>query len=86
MGNYLRMTTQHQVETLLELGWAHRRIARELGVHRETVGRYARLREAKPANVIAGSGSSDEDPGGGRADTAGLPTSDPGARPHPPPQ
>ena len=54
------MTTQQQIGTLLALGWAHRRIARELGVHRETVGRYARLRAAKPANVIAGSASPDE--------------------------
>jgi ParB-like chromosome segregation protein Spo0J len=63
MGNYLKMTTQHQIDTLLELGWAHRRIARELGVHRETVGRRARLREAKPANLIAGSESPDEEVG-----------------------
>jgi hypothetical protein len=59
MGNYLKMSLQQQIETLLELGWAHRRIGRELGVHRETVGRYARLRDSKPANPIAGS----EDPG-----------------------
>jgi IS30 family transposase len=44
MGNYLKMSTHQQIESLLELGWAHRRIARELGVHRGTVGRYARLR------------------------------------------
>jgi hypothetical protein len=30
MGNYREMTTQHQIGTLLELGWAQRRIAREL--------------------------------------------------------
>ncbi|MBO0684731.1 MAG: IS21 family transposase [Candidatus Dormibacteraeota bacterium] len=59
MGNYLKMSSQQQIETLLELGWPHRRIARELGVHRETVGRYARLRTSKPAKPIAGS----EDPG-----------------------
>lgn len=55
MGNYLQMSTQQQVRTLLDLGWAHRRIARELGVHRETVGRYAREAMPKPANLIAGS-------------------------------
>ena len=53
MGNYLQMSTQQQIEALLELRWSHRRIARELDVHRGTVGRYARL--AKPANAIAGS-------------------------------
>jgi len=52
MGNYLQMSTQQQVRALLDLGWSHRRIARELGVHRETVGRYARLEESKPANPI----------------------------------
>jgi len=55
MGNYLQMSTQQQVKALLDLGWSHRRIARELGVHRETVGRYARLEESKPANPITGS-------------------------------
>jgi transposase len=49
------MSTQQQIEALLELRWSHRRIARELDVHRETVGRYARLQESKPANPIAGS-------------------------------
>ena len=46
MGNHLQMSTQQQIEALLELRWSHRRIARELEVHRETVGRYARLRKA----------------------------------------
>ena len=55
MGNYLQMSTQQQVRALLDLGWSHRRIAREVGVHRETVGRYAREAVPKPANVIAGS-------------------------------
>jgi len=58
MGNYLQMSTQQQVRALLELGWSHRRIAREVGVHRETVGRYARRLGPKPAKVITGS----EDP------------------------
>jgi transposase len=48
------MSTQQQIEALLELRWSHRRIARELDVHRETVGRYARLQESKPANPISG--------------------------------
>lgn len=43
MGNYLKLTRQREIESLLKLGWGHRRIARELGVNRETVGRYARL-------------------------------------------
>ena len=55
MGNYLRMADVRKIEALLELCWSHRRIAREVGCRRETVARYARLRESKPANLIAGS-------------------------------
>jgi len=45
MANYLTMA---QVQTVLQLkdrGWSNRRIERELGIHRETVARYLRLRE-----------------------------------------
>jgi Homeodomain-like domain len=34
---------------LADRGWSQRRIGRELGIDRETVGRYLRLAEAKPA-------------------------------------
>ena len=40
MANQLRMALVQSIITLHEHGWSHRRIARELGVHRETVGRY----------------------------------------------
>jgi transposase len=52
-----RLTVSHQqsIHTLHALGWSARRIARELGVHRETVGRELRL--SKPAKVTAGSES-----------------------------
>lgn len=51
MANQLKMATVHSILTLRERGWLRRRIARELGVHRETVARYVRLAEAeaKPA-------------------------------------
>ena len=55
MGNDLPMASQQQVRALLQLGWSHRRIARELGVHRETVSRYVRQQRAGPPVVIAGS-------------------------------
>ncbi len=55
MGNYLQMGSQQHIRALLELGWSHRRIAREAGVHRETVARYAQWLQSKPANLIAGS-------------------------------
>jgi transposase len=56
MANGLKMALVHAIEELLKRGWSHRRIARELGVHRETVGRYARLGNSKPAISTPGSG------------------------------
>jgi len=50
MANYLTMA---QVQTVLQLkdrGWSNRRIERELGIHRETVARYLRLREQQSGN------------------------------------
>ncbi len=45
MANQLKMAKIHAILALLERGWSSRRIARELGVHRETVSRYVRERE-----------------------------------------
>lgn len=62
MANQLRMAMVEAIIALLDRGWSYRRIARELGVHRETVARYARLRRqepAKPAKVTPGSESDD---------------------------
>ena len=60
MANRLGVADVHAIESLLARGWSQRRIARELGVHRETVGRYARLarEKSKPAKVTPGSGVS----------------------------
>jgi len=58
MANILKVAVTHAIIGLLERQWSYRRIARELGVHRETVARYDRLRQAagsKPANPTAGS-------------------------------
>ena len=80
MANRLKMAHQKAIQVLYEKGWSQRRIARELGVNRETVGRYVRLRErlceeeeasaegdSKPAISIAGSKESPPAvwPGGG---------------------
>jgi transposase len=57
MANQLKMVMVHAIIGLLEKGWRYRRIARELGVHRETVARYDRLRkisDSKPANPTPG--------------------------------
>jgi transposase len=55
--NQLNVSLQHSIATLTAKGWSARKIARELGVHRETVGRYLRPVEAisKPAIPPTGS-------------------------------
>ena len=65
-----------KVQSILSLhaqGWPQRRIARELGVDRETVRKYVEQRfcEAKPANAPTGSAGSKP------AILAGLPAADP---------
>ena len=47
MSNSLKVSLQTTIYSLSDRGWSRRRIARELGIDRETVGRYLRL--AKPA-------------------------------------
>ena len=47
MANRLKMATAQSILSLKGLGWSDRRIARELGVNRETVGRYVRLGAAQ---------------------------------------
>lgn len=62
MANRLKMAMVHAIVGLLERGWSQRRIARELGIHRETVARYDRIRKipaSKPANPAPGSDSTD---------------------------
>src|SRR6266700_153343 len=51
--NRLAVSLQQSIITLHARGWSARRIARELGMHRETVGRQLRL--SKPAKVTTGS-------------------------------
>ncbi len=51
MSNRLKMADISAIQTLLERGWSQRRIARELGVNRETVARYAAAANPKPATT-----------------------------------
>jgi hypothetical protein len=55
--NQLHVSLQHSIAKLAAKGWSARKIARELGVHRETVGRYLQSVKAdsKPAIVPTGS-------------------------------
>jgi transposase len=61
MANHLNVAQVHSILTLYERGWSCRRIARELGVHRETVSRHVRQARApagpgsKPAKAPTGS-------------------------------
>src|SRR5260221_1181927 len=52
MSNRLEMAMVQTIRTLLQQGWFHRRIARELGIHRETVARL--VAESKPAKAPTG--------------------------------
>lgn len=60
MANQLKMAKVHSILTLHQNGWSSRRIARELGVHRDTVRRHLRLAKepAKPAKAPPGSDAS----------------------------
>jgi hypothetical protein len=57
MANALKMAIVESIFSLHALGWKQRRIARELGIDRETVRKYLRQRlcAAKPANAPTGS-------------------------------
>jgi transposase len=52
MSNVLKVSLLRAIYSLHDKGWSQRRIARELGLNRETVGRYLRL--AKPAISTTG--------------------------------
>ncbi|HXI72527.1 MAG TPA: DDE-type integrase/transposase/recombinase [Verrucomicrobiae bacterium] len=53
--NRLNVSLQHSITTLAAHGWSHRRIARELDIHRETVGKYLRGADPKLAILLTGS-------------------------------
>ena len=56
MANLLKMANIETIYTLHQRGWSQRRIARELGVNRETVARYiTQAGTPKPANAPIGS-------------------------------
>jgi transposase len=58
MANQLKMAEAQAILALARNGWSARHIARQLGVHRETVGRHLRLSnpgDSKPASAPIGS-------------------------------
>ena len=58
MANQLKMALIDSIQSLRAQRWSFRRIARELGIHRETVARYVRLAQSKPAKAPPGSDTS----------------------------
>ena len=81
MANELKMAKKYAVLGLLEKGWSYRRIARELGIHRETIARYDRIENPKPSISPAGSeegcGSKPANPPTGSVDGAGAKPANP---------
>jgi transposase len=56
MANHLKMATIDSILLLHERGWSSRRIARHLGIHRDTVSRS--LKQSKQARALIGSAES----------------------------
>jgi transposase len=54
MANVLKMAKVHSIQVLHARGWSRRRIARELGIHRETVARYLQSAAGEPRDGPAG--------------------------------
>jgi transposase len=63
MPNLLKVVMTENILSLHRRGWSQRRIARELGIDRETVARYLRqaLPAPKPANAPIGSADAADD-------------------------
>ena len=63
MANQLKMAMVNAIWILKERGWSQRRIARELGINRETVGKYFNLwRDGPKPAINAPTGSEDSNP------------------------
>ena len=54
MANRIKMAAEQAIVLLWQRGWPYRRIARELGVHRETVRQYVEAERSKPATPTLG--------------------------------
>ncbi len=64
MANVLKMAQIQTIETLWKQGWSCRRIARELGIYRDTVRKYVEelKRASKPASEVTAGISGDPGP------------------------
>jgi transposase len=70
MANQLKMATIDSIQTLHQRGWSIRRIARSLGIHRDTVARH--LRRANQAGAPTGSTPIPSDQAGADAELGKL--------------
>jgi transposase len=68
MANHLKMAEIQAIRVLHERGWSCRRIARELGIHRETVGRYIRRLQGGEEAGGGGAGENRPNPPAGSDD------------------
>lgn len=71
MANQLKVADVLAIRALVERGWSYRRIARELGVHRETVSRYARGEDVGPSKPAKAPTGSDPPSGVEKGDSSG---------------
>jgi transposase len=72
--NVLTVNEQQSIRSLAERGWSRRRIARELGLHRETVARYLGPALPGPGGVsVAGEGKPAILPAGSQAPKPAIP-------------
>src|SRR4030067_2472234 len=51
MANHIKVAMVNGITTLKKLGWPKRRIAREVGIDRETVTRYFELEQLNPKSA-----------------------------------
>jgi len=75
MANVLRMADQAAIVALWERGWSGRRIAREMGIQRETVSRYVRRARGggRPGRAVrAGPEPAISTPGSGTGDGSSV--------------
>jgi len=70
MSNVLKVNYQETIRNLYEQGWSQRRIARELGLHRRTVGRY--IAAAPKCTTLSTAGSDGDAPGVAHVSSAGT--------------
>lgn len=82
MSNQLQVAMIETIRSLRQRGWSQRRIARELGINRETVARYLHPPPPLANPAIAPPGSQGPDAGANQAMAPpGSPTADAGALP-----